>query len=529
MATGEPKPRVGLMRSTLAFSGMTQISRVMGMARDMIFAQVFSVGGATDAFFVAFKIPNFLRRLFAEGAFSQAFVPIFSEYKQHKSFHELQNLIARTSGSLSLVLLAITALGILCAPWLMYVFGYGFVRQYPQTYDLATQLLRITFPYLLFISLTAMAASVLNSFGKFAIPALTPVLLNFSLIAAALWASPHFEEPVTALAWGVLLAGVAQLLFVLPFVWRLKLLRLPRLGFAHEGVRRIIKLMLPALFGSAVVQVNLLLDTLIASLLVAGSVSWLYYADRLVEFPLGVFGVAVGTVILPALSSEHAKQDRKAFTATVDWALRLVVVVALPAMTGLMVLAQPMLATLFQYGAFTSHDSHMASFSLMAYALGLPAFILIKSLTPAFYARQNTKTPVKIGLWAMAANMLLNIILVAPMVYFDVLAPHAGLALATAGSAWLQVWWLFRALHRQDIYRPHLEWARLWLKAFVGCALMAAVIFYVCPTDFGVLSFGARAGYLAVLIVLGAVVYLLAMLALGVRIKSLIAKHERLT
>lgn len=495
---------------------------MLGLIRDIVFAYVFKVGGATDAFFVAFKIPNFFRRLFAEGAFSQAFVPIFAEYKEKRSFNELQELIARTSGTLATVLFVITALGIIFAPAVMGVFGYGFVRQHPETYGLASDLLRITFPYLFFISLTAMAGSILNSFGRFAVPAITPVLLNISLIACALWWAPEFAEPVTALAWGVFIAGIAQLLFQFPYLYKLGLLRLPRWGGKDQGVRRIFTLMIPALFGSAVVQINLLLDTVIASMLQEGSVSWLYYSDRLVEFPLGVFGVAVGTVILPTLSQKHASDNPQGFAHTMDWALRLVVVISLPAMAGLIALAAPMLVTLFQYGEFTAQDTRMASYSLMAYSLGLPAFILIKSLAPGFYARQDTKTPVRIGLIAMVINMAMNLAFVAPMVIYNFPAPHVGLALATAGSAWVQVLMLFLALKKQNIYRPEAGWAGLWLKAILACVAMVAAIAYFSPDNWAQWIHWQRGLTLLGLVALGGAVYGVVMLGLGVRPKQLL-------
>lgn len=517
--------RGGLLRATFVFGGMTQISRILGLLRDIVFAYVFKVGGVTDAFFVAFKIPNFFRRLFAEGAFSQAFVPVFTEYKEKRTFNELQHLIARTSGTLSIVLLVMTAIGVVFAPVFMYVFGYGFVRQYPETYGLATDLLRITFPYLFFISLTAMAGSVLNSFGRFAVPAITPALLNICLIGTALWLSPQFERPVEALAWGVFLAGLAQLLFQLPFIFKLGLLRWPKWGGQDAGVRRIIKLMIPALFGSAVVQVNLLLDTLIASLLMAGSVSWLYYSDRLVEFPLGVFGVAVGTVILPTLSQKHAQSNPDGFAKTLDWALRLVVIIGLPAMTGLMLLSAPMLTTLFQYGEFTPFDTQMASYSLMAYSLGLPAFILIKTLAPAFYAKQDTRTPVRIGIIAMVVNMLMNGAFVGAFLFTNTPAAHTGLALATAGSAWVQVFMLFWALKQRGIYRAQAGWGLTWLKTLLACIAMGVGLWFAMQqpwmqwSDWNALY---RAGALGGLVLAGGAVYAVALLLMGMRPRQLL-------
>ncbi|MEO1898761.1 MAG: murein biosynthesis integral membrane protein MurJ, partial [Methylococcales bacterium] len=337
-----------LFKSTAIVSSMTMISRVLGFIRDMLFARVFGIDSATDAFFVAFKIPNFMRRLFAEGAFSQAFVPILSDYKEQGSQQALKLFIDRTAGTLALILLLVTIVGVIAAPLLITLFAPGFIHEQKQ-FDLTVQMLRITFPYLFFISLVAFAGGILNSHGKFAIPAFTPVFLNLCMIAAAIWLSPLMPEPIVALAWGVFAAGIVQLLFQVPALHRLGLLPSFQLGFKDPGVKRILKMMLPALFGVSVTQINLLLDTLIASFLVAGSVSWLYYSDRLVEFPLGIFGIALATVILPNLSKNHAANDPVEFSKSMDWALRLVLLIGLPASVGLLILAEPMLSTLFQY------------------------------------------------------------------------------------------------------------------------------------------------------------------------------------
>ncbi|MDH5485779.1 MAG: murein biosynthesis integral membrane protein MurJ, partial [Gammaproteobacteria bacterium] len=428
--------RSKLLKSTAVVGVMTLLSRVLGLLRDIIFALIFGATGGTDAFFVAFKIPNFMRRLFAEGAFAQAFVPVLSEYKETRSREALQDLIDHVAGTLGGLLLMISIIGSLAAPLLVILFAPGFwneseTLEATSRYQLTTDMLRITFPYIFFIALTAFAGGILNSYSKFAVPAFTPVLLNLCLIAAAIWASDWFAQPIMALAWGVAIAGLVQLLFQFPFLLKLGLMPRPRYKKQHPGVQQITQLMIPAIIGSSVAQINLLLDTVIASFLVAGSVSWLYFSDRLVEFPLGIFGIALATVILPNLSQQHARQSAEEFNNTLDWALKLVTVIAIPAATGLLMLAAPLLVTLFNYGEFDAHDAHMSSLSLMAYALGLPAFIIIKVLAPGFYARQDVKTPVKIAIRAMIANMFLNVLFVVPMVMYNIEGPHTGLALAT--------------------------------------------------------------------------------------------------
>jgi len=456
---------------------MTMISRILGFVRDVVIARLFGADAATDAFFVAFKIPNFLRRLFAEGAFSLAFVPVLTDYKENKTDAELKELVDRVAGTFGVILFAVTAVGVISAPILVMIFGPGFLDE-PSKYNLAVEMLRVTFPYLFFIALTAFAGGILNTFGRFAVPAFTPVLLNICLIAAALWLSPEFEQPIIALSIGVFVAGVAQLAFQIPFLHRLGLLPKPKWGWQHEGVQKIKKLMIPAIFGSSVAQINLLLDTLIASFLITGSISWLYYSDRLVEFPLGVFGIALATVILPKLSKDYATTSTDMFSHTLDWALRLVWVIAVPAAIGLAVLAAPMLATLFYGGEFTEHDIYMSSLSLMAYALGLLGFILVKVLAPGYYARQDTKTPVKIGIKAMVANMVLNISFVVPLVLLNVNGTHAGLALATACSAFLNAWWLYQGLKKDGIYRPRPGWSIHLLRIAIASIIMGGGLYY---------------------------------------------------
>lgn len=468
--------RKGLIRDTAVVSAMTLLSRILGFVRDIILARVFGAGGDMDAFLVAFKIPNFLRRLFAEGAFSLAFVPVIGEYRAQRE-GEVRELISRVSGTLGLILLLLSLAGILASPWVVAVFAPGFLDD-PAKYDLTVQMLRVTFSYILFISLVAFASGIFNTYGRFALAASAPVLLNISFIVAAWWAKPYFDVPVMALAWAVAIGGVAQLLIMFPGLWRMGLLTWPRWGWRHAGVRRILKLMGPAILGSSVAQINLLLDTIIASFLVTGSVSWLYYSDRMVEFPLGVFGIALATVILPSLSRSHANADPLQFQQILDRALRWVALLSIPAALGLLLLAGPIMVALFQYDQFGAHDARMAALSLMAMALGLPAFIVIKVLAPAFYARQDTATPVRIAIIAMITNMGLNLLFVLPMLSLEIPGPHAGLALATTCSAWLNAGMLYRGLRQAEIYAPRPGWRPVWMRVLAGGVVIIGVLSY---------------------------------------------------
>ncbi|MCH8478348.1 MAG: murein biosynthesis integral membrane protein MurJ [Wenzhouxiangella sp.] len=522
---------MSLLGNTLRFGSMTLISRVLGFARDIVLARWFGATAATDAFFVAFKIPNFLRRLFAEGSFSLAFVPVLSEYRQRGDHAALKSLIDATTGSLLAVLLLITGAGMLFAPWVIRLFAPGFIDQ-PEQFALASDLLRITFPYLLFIALTALAGGILNTLGRFALPALTPALLNLSLIVAAVVFSQRFGEPVKALAWGVLIAGMLQLAVQLPALARHGVLPRPRPSFRHPGVRRIMKLMLPTLFGSSVAQVSLLLDTLIASLLIAGSISWLYYADRLMEFPLGLFGVALSTVILPTLSGLHAGGRTRDFRATLEWALLLGVVIGLPSAVGLAVLAEPLMVTLFQYGAFDQQAARMAAMALVAYCLGLPAFIAVKILAPAYFSRQDARTPVRIAVTALAVNMALNLLFVFLIVnhladgdfghgLLATLAAHpgahVGLALASSASAWLNAILLWRNLRAPGL-APALPLVPV-TRVLLACLGMARVLLWLLPATEVLQGMGlwGRASWLLLGVGVGALVYALVAAALGMR------------
>ena len=516
-AKGEPKLReidlTNLIRSTATVGANTLVSRVFGFVRDLVVARVFGADAGTDAFFVAFKIPNFLRRLFAEGTFAMAFVPVLSDYKANRSPAEIKRFVDDVAGTLGAVLLGVTAIGVLSAPVLIVVFAPGFVGEMDQQ-ALSAEMLRLTFPYLLFISLTAFAGGILNSFHRFAVPAFTPVLLNLSLIGCALWLAPHLERPIVALAWGVLIGGVVQLAFQLPFLKRLALIPRPRLAPRDPGVRRIVGLMVPALFGASVTQIGMLLDTLFASFLAAGSISWLYYSNRLMEFPLGILGAALGTVILPSLSLKHAQRSAEAFSHTLDWALRWVVLLGLPAAIGLLVLAQPLLVTLFHYGAFTAVDVEMAARSLMAYALGLVAFMVVKVLAPGYYARQDVKTPVKFAVVALCVNLGLNLVLMIPLA-------HAGLALASTLSAALNAGLLLRGLLRTGVYVPSPGWRLFLLRGVLSSALMGAVLLWLSgdPAAWLILSSGERMRGLGLCLAAGVCAYLAALPALGIRLR----------
>ena len=508
-----------LLKSTAKVGVATITSRILGFVRDMVFARYFGASGATDAFFLAFKIPNFMRRLFAEGSFSLAFVPVLSEVRASGDRRALKELVDHAAGTLAGILLVLTALGVMFAPVLIGIFAPGWVIDQRPEFGLAADMLRITFPYILLISLTALAGGLLHTFDRFLVPALTPVLLNLSLIAAAMLLSARMEVPVKALAWGVLAAGFLQLVVQVPSLLRLGLLPRPRWGWRHPGVRRILKLMIPTLVGSSVAQINMLVDVVIATFLVSGSVTWLYYSDRLLEFPLGVFGVALSTVILPNLSRKFARQSPHEFSATLDWALRLAVIITLPAALGLAVLAKPILITLFNYKAFVLHDVEMSALSLSAYAVGLPAFIAVKVLAPGFYARQDTRTPVKIAVAAMVSNMALNMVFVGALVAMGFRGPHMGLALASSVAAYLNAGLLYRMLRRHGVYSPEPGWGRVGLAVAAACAAMVAVLVWQhgsVPEWTGARAW-SRAGRLTLLVSAGALVYLVALVAGGLR------------
>jgi putative peptidoglycan lipid II flippase len=518
---GSARPQERLLTATTVVGFMTVMSRISGLARDVAFSAWFGSTPIMEAFIVAFRVPNLMRRFFAEGAFSQAFVPVISEYRTHKSHAETRALVGHVAGTLGVALFVVSVLGVVAAPLLILAFAPGFLRQQGQ-FDLAVEMLRFTFPYVLFVSLTAFAGSVLNAHRRFAVAAFTPVLLNVVMIVFAGLVGPMLDNPATGLAAGVFAAGVVQLAFQLPFLKRLDLLPRPRISFRNEGVRRILKLMVPSIFGSSIMQISILLDTLIASFLLAGSVSWLYYSDRLVEFPLGVLGIALATVILPRLSEHHATRSAQTFSDTLDWALKLVVVIGVPAAVGLALLAEPLMATLFLRGEFTPLDVEMAAASLRAYAPGLLAFILVKVLAPGYFARQDTRTPVRVGLQSLLLGMTLAVAFVLVLLRTSWAPPHAGIAAATACSALANAGLLLRGLRKQGVYRARAGWMALAWRVAVPSVVMALALHAgrAYAGDWFAMSTTQRVASLAVLVGGGATVYFLACFLVGLRVSD---------
>lgn len=501
-----------LVRALAKVGGFTSLSRVLGFLRDLVFARLFGANEATDAFFVAFKLPNLFRRIFAEGAFAAAFVPVLSEYKETRSYNDLKSFVDHVSGVLALATLAVSLIGVFAGPLLIAIFAPGWYFGDTGDAALAGEMLRLTFPYLFFISLTAFAGSILNTHDRFSVPAFTPVLLNLCLIGAAYWLTPMFEQPVMGLAWGVFIAGAAQLAFNLPFLHQLRLLPKPTPSLKDPGVRKVLKLMGPAVFGASATQIGLLLNTLIASLLVEGSISWLYYSDRLLEFPVGILGAALATVVLPNLSRKYQSSSTGEFSALLDWGVRWSVLIGLPAAAALFVLAGPLISTLFQSGVFDAEDVSMSRLSLMAYAFGLLPFLLVKVFAPGFYARQNTRTPVRIAIIAIIVNVTVSLLLFKPL-------GHVGLALATTTMAFVNAGLLFMHLRRDDIYQPPGGWFGLILKSLFAAAVMAAGLYWFAgPLDTWLAAGGWwKVGMMSLLVFGGATIYFGLLFLLGVR------------
>ncbi|ODX41593.1 murein biosynthesis integral membrane protein MurJ [Vibrio parahaemolyticus] len=511
-----------LLKSGMIVSAMTLISRVLGLVRDVVVANLMGAGASADVFFFANKIPNFLRRLFAEGAFSQAFVPVLTENHAQGDMDKTRELIARAAGTLGVIVSIVTVLGVLGSGVVTALFGFGWFLDWmhggpaAEKFELASLMLKITFPYLWFITFVALSGAILNTLGKFAVSSFTPVFLNVMIILAAWFISPQMSQPEIGLAIGVFLGGLVQFLFQIPFLIKAGVMVKPKWGWRDPGVVKIRTLMIPALFGVSVSQINLLFDTFIASFLQTGSISWLYYSDRLLEFPLGLFGIAIATVILPALSRKHVDSQSEGFAHTMDWGVRMVTLLGIPAMLGLMALAKPMLMVLFMRGEFSPQDVHQASLSLLAYASGLLNFMLIKVLAPGYYSRQDTKTPVKYGIIAMVTNMVFNAI-------FAYFYGYVGLAIATALSAFVNMALLYRGLHIAGVYQITKRTVFFIIRLVIAGAAMAAAILWQLE-DMSVWlewSFAHRSGMLGMLIGLGAAVYLAVLFLTGVRLKDL--------
>jgi len=507
-----------LIRRTSVVSGMTLLSRILGLVRDAVLARYFSTSLVMDAFLVANRIPNMLRRFFAEGAFSQGFVPVMARYRERHSHDEAREFVDAIAGTFGIILFLVTLAGVVAAPLLVAVVAPGFIGD-DGRFEIATLMLRFTFPYLFFVSLTAFAGGILNTYGRFGVPAFTPVILNVVLIACAIWLSPLLDEPGMALAYAVFIAGVLQLLFQAPFLLQIHALPRPRWAVAHEGVRRVGKLMLPAVFGSSVAQVNVLIGGMIASMLGVGKISLLYYSDRLMEFPLGLFSIAIATVTLPYLSRQYANESTAAFAATLDWSMKLVLLIALPAAVGLVALADPIVTTIFYGGEFDADDVRMTALALKAFAIGLIGFSYVKILAPAYFAREDTRTPVKVGLIALAVNFTLSIMLAWYLTAVGYAGSHAGLALAISVAAMLNAWLLYRGLRREGVIRHSAGWRRFLVQVAVANVVMLWLIDWLNhPLDWWLdVTILTRIGWLTVCVGAGVAGYALVLLSLGLR------------
>lgn len=521
-APSHPNVPQNLGKSTAVVSFFTLISRILGLMRDAVLMAVFGASGLMDAFLVAFKLPNFLRRLFAEGAFAQAFVPVLTDYQQKSTFSDLQHFISRMAGALLLILSLLSTAVIAFAPWIMAGFAVGFSKDSEQ-FRLTVQLFQLTFPYLLLITLTAFASSILQSYQRFIIPAITPIILNVCLIVFALCISPALYQPILALGYAVLLAGVLQLLLQCVPIYQQKLLILPKLDWQHQGVRQVLKLLLPAIFGVSVWQINLLLNTVIATFLPTGSVSWLYTAERMSELPLGLIGVAIGAVILPTLSRQVNSDDSQSLQRTLDWACKWVLLVGVPASVALVQISQVLMFTLFVRGEFGRQDATMSGLALQAMSLGILPFMLIKVFAPVFFAQKNSRIPVKWGLWSVLANGLFGLTLLL-IFWYQGVALHISLALATSLSAWVNAVGLYCSLQKRRIFSFAKPWRALALRFLLANLAMSVALQWLLPLF--PLSANQASKILALLAicVAGAVVYAVALLLSGFKINWL--KYE---
>ncbi len=516
----------GLFARTSVVSGMTLVSRVLGLVRDVVFARYFGAGIVIDAFVVANRIPNMLRRFFAEGAFSAGFVPVMARYREQHTHDEVREFVDSVAGTFAVILFAVTLIGVIAAPLIVIAVAPGFVGD-GGNLDLAAVMLRFTFPYLLFVSLTAFAGGILNTYGRFAVPAFTPVILNVVLISGAVWLAPRLNEPGMALAYAVFLAGLLQLLFQLPFLAQLGTLPRPRWAPGHAGVKRAVKLMLPAIFGSSVAQINVLLSGIIASMLGVGSISYLYFSDRLMEFPLGLFGIALATVTLPYLSRLWSRGMQQEFAETLDWSMKIALLIAAPAALGLLLLAEPLVATLFFGGIFDERAVSMTALALKAYALGLVGFSFVKVLAPAFFAREDTRTPVRIGILALLVNAVLSVVLAWYLTASGFDGAHAGLALATSVSALLNATLLYIGLRRDQVIKHGPGWAALGMQVLLANAVMWIILDRLYrPLEWWLqTSFNGRVMWLALSVCVAASAYFFCLFLLGLRPAKLKLKN----
>jgi putative peptidoglycan lipid II flippase len=505
---------VNLLRTVSTISGMTLLSRITGLVRESLKAAIFGAGVQMDAFEAAFRLPNILRRLFAEGAFSQAFVPILAEYRRQRGDDATRDLAGRVGTLLAVVLLGVTILGVLAAPWLVYLLASGFAKT-PGKVELTTTMIRIVFPYLLFVSLVSLAGGMLNVYQRFAIPAFTPVLLNVAIIGAALFLAPYCDPPILALAWGVAIGGVAQLALQVWPLARIGMLPRPRFDWREEGVRRVLVLMAPAILGVSAAQISALINTQLAAWLGDGRISWITYADRLMEFPSALLGVALGTVLLPTLARHHSDDNSAQYSALLDWGLRLVFLLALPAAVALWLLALPLITTLYQYGKFSINDVLQTRTALLGYSVGLLGIILVKILAPGFYARQNVRTPVKIAFVTVLVTQTLAVLLMAPL-------GHAGLTLATSLGALFNAGMLFWLLRRKGMFAPAPGWLAFLSKLVIALGVLAALLFWLAgPAQLWLeATLWQRIGRLALVCAAGAGGYFATLGLLGFRFRD---------
>jgi len=510
---------MNLLKTLAAISSMTMLSRVTGLLRESLFARAFGAGAYTDAFIVAFRIPNLLRRLFAEGAFSQAFVPILAEYKSQHGQEASKTLVDHVATTLVWATVLVSLAGIVGAPLFVYLIATG-LRDTPGAFDASVWMTRLMFPYISFMSFVALAGGILNTWRQFKIPAFTPVLLNLCFIAASLFLVQHLQQPIYAMAIAVFVGGLMQVAIQIPAL--IKVGMLPRLslnpatGLRDAGVRRVLKKMGPAVFAVSAAQISLMINTSIASRLAEGSISWLSYADRLMEFPTAMLGVALGTILLPSLAKANSDKDEAEYSALLDWGLRLTFLLALPAAVGMAALAEPLIATLFHYGKFSAEATARSAQPLIAYSVGLIGIILVKTLAPAFYAKQDIRTPVKIAMGVLVATQLMNLVFVP---YIAV----AGLALSIGLGACINAGFLYAGLRKRGVYVPKAGWGKFYVKLAVAVSLMGAAAWYAA----GRLDWIAmqaqpllRGGALFAIIAGSAIVYFAALLAMGFRFRD---------